>query len=385
MLPPVRLFRLFRRPPTNPFEDLGDLGSGLADGDGVDTSDTPVPPGTEPFGPFLLVDKLGEGGMAEVFSAISRPWRPNDVRAPRQRVGGAVVVKRLRAELAGDGRAVAHFLAEGELGSALFHPGIVGVHDQGIVGGRHYLASEYVAGRDLGALTRRMVSRKQRPLSAAAILHVADQVLAALEYAHDRRGSDGSWLGLVHRDITPENILISRTGEAKLLDFGIAQAGRLRVGPIGGRAGSAADGPGHAVTGEVTGNLDFMSPEQARGLAVDARSDLFSLGLVLYFSAARAPLYRRKGLYERLLLSASGPGEDEQAFVAGLCPPLPALLPRLLAVDPAARFQSARELRLAIAPHTAGGQAELAAVMQQVFGDELQAEQARLEACRQAC
>jgi eukaryotic-like serine/threonine-protein kinase len=358
ILPGVRLFRLFRRPPSNPFEDLPD-----------EAGATPaLPPGTEAFGPFLLIERLGEGGMAEVFAAVRRHPR-----------SGPVVVKRLRAELATDPRAIAHFQAEGELGATLFHPGIVGIHAQGQADGRQYLAAEYVAGRDVGALTRRMVSRKQRPLSAAAILHIADQVLAALEYAHSRRAADGSWLGLVHRDITPENILISRTGEAKLLDFGIAQSGRLRVGPIGSPGlGADAASAGHAVTGEVTGNLDFMSPEQARGLTVDGRSDLFSLGLVLYFCAARAPLYRRKGLYERLLLSASGPGADEHAFVAGLCPPLPDLLPKLLAVDPAARFQAAHELRLAIARHTAGGQAELAATMQQVFGDELDAEQAKL-------
>jgi serine/threonine-protein kinase len=358
ILPAVRLFRLFRRPPSNPFEDLPD--------EAGDSS--ALPPGTEAFGPFLLIEQLGEGGMAEVFAAVRRHPR-----------SGPVVVKRLRAELASDPRAVAHFQAEGELGATLFHPGIVGIHAQGQADGRHYLAAGYVAGRDVGALTRRMVSRKQRPLSAAAILHIADQVLAALEYAHSRRAADGSWLGLVHRDITPENILISRTCEAKLLDFGIAQAGRLRVGPIGSQGlGADTGSAGHAVTGEVTGNLDFMSPEQARGLPVDGRSDLFSLGLVLYFCAARAPLYRRKGLYERLLLSASGPGADEHAFVAGLCPPLPDLLPKLLAVDPAARFQAAHELRLAIARHTAGGQAELAATMQQVFGDELDAEQAKL-------
>ena len=351
------LFRLFRRPPSNPFEDLPD--------EGWDSS--APPPGTEAFGPFLLVEKLGEGGMAEVFAAVRRQTSPTPL-----------VVKRLRAELVADPRAVAHFKAEGELGATLFHPSIVGIQSQGQVDGRHYLAAEYVCGRDLGALTRRMVARKQRPLSATAILHIADQVLSALEYAHSRRAPDGRWLGLVHRDITPENILLSRTGEAKLLDFGIAQAGQLRVGPIGSHGHGLDSSASHAVTGEVTGNLDFMSPEQARGLPVDGRSDLFSLGLVLYFCAARAPLYRRKGLYERLLLSASGPGEDERAFVAGLCPPLPKLLPRLLALDPAQRFQAAHELRLAIAPYTDGGQAELAAIMQQVFADELDAEQARL-------
>jgi serine/threonine protein kinase len=313
----------------------------------------------ELFGPFQLVERLGEGGMAEIFAAV------------RDGEAAPLVIKRLRPHLCHDARAVAHFVEEGQLGSALQHPHIVGVFEHGQVPDldRHYLTAEYVPGRDVGCLTRKMVAGKQRPLTANAILTIAHDTLAALEYAHERRGPDGNWLRLVHRDITPENLLISRAGEVKLLDFGIAQAG------IEGAAGR---------TGEITGNVDFMSPEQARGRAMDARSDLFSLGLVLYFCAARAPLYRKKALYDRLLLAAGGPGEDELGFVAGLPPPLPELLPLMLAVEPRARVQSARELRRTFAPDLAPGRIELASALERAFGPELAAEQRRLDVACQA-
>jgi eukaryotic-like serine/threonine-protein kinase len=308
-----------------------------------------VPPDAEPFGPFHLIQKLGEGGMAEVFAALRR-GRPG---------AGPMVVKRLRAELAQDERAVAHFQAEGLLARTLSHPNIVTMLEHGDVEGRRYLCTEYLPGRDLGCLTRRMVSGKQRPLSASAILYIAGEVASALAYAHSRRGPDGRWLQLVHRDITPENILVARNGGVKLLDFGIAQAGA-------------------AERDVITGNIDFMSPEQARARPVDARADLFSLGLVMYFCAARAPLYRRKDIYDRLLQAAEGPGDEELAFIAGLPPPLPHILPGLLAVDPGQRLQTAGELRAKIAEYSAGGREELAATMARVFGPALDEEEQRL-------
>jgi serine/threonine protein kinase len=307
------------------------------------------------FGPYQLVERIGEGGMAEVFTAL-------EVEAG-DGGGGPLVVKRLRPELCENPVAVAHFLEEGEIVYSLRHPNIVAVRDVGHVDGRHYIAGEYVAGRDLGRLTRRMVQLKQRPLSAAAILHVAHEVLCGLEYAHHRVDADGRPLDLVHRDITPENVMITLDGEVKLLDFGIARSHAAA-------ACSPSDG--------VKGNVDFMSPEQARGLEVDRRSDLFSLGLVISFCAARAPLYRGKTIYDRLAAAATGPGRAEADFIAGLPPPLPDLLPRALAVDPRRRFQTAAEMRVAIAPFAEGGADELASTLRRVFGDELAHESSRL-------
>jgi serine/threonine protein kinase len=307
------------------------------------------------LGPYKLVEKIGEGGMAEVYTAVSGRTQP-----------GPLVVKCLRPALADDPLAVAHFVDEGRLSSSLVHPNIVRVYEDGVIDGRHYLVQEYVAGRDLGCLTRTMVAGKHRPLPAPVILYLAHELLLALEYAHDKRSAAGMPLGVVHCDVSPENVLISTAGEVKLLDFGIARSGLV-----------GEDGSG------IKGNVDFMAPEQARGEVVDPRSDLFSVGLVMYYCAARAPLYRtRKNstVFDKLALAAAGPGEEEWAFVAGLPPPLADILPRVLEVDLGKRVQSARALRHAIAPHVTAGAPELAAILQKAFGDAIAAETRRLRA-----
>jgi serine/threonine protein kinase len=314
------------------------------------------------LGPYRLVEKIGEGGMAEVFTAVHQGGSP----------AGPLVVKCLRPELAGDPLAVSHFVDEGRLSSSLVHPNILRVLDDGVLDGRHYLVQEYVAGRDLGCLTRTMVAARQRPVSAAVILHVAHELLLALEHAHEKRSPTGVPLGVIHCDVSPENILVSMTGEVKLLDFGIARSGLV-----------GEDGSG------IKGNVEFMAPEQARGEVVDPRSDLFSVGLVMYYCAARGPLYRARGkatMFDRLALAAAGPGEEEWAYIAGLPPPLPEILPRVLAVDHGKGFQSARALRHAIAPHLdpPAGAAELAATVQRLFGDAVAGEARRLAAAAPA-
>jgi eukaryotic-like serine/threonine-protein kinase len=322
-------------------------------------SGAPPPPGGQPerLGPYLLIDRIGEGGLAEVFTAAG-PAPDGTIRP--------FVIKRLRREQSEDAMAMMHFLAERELGAALVHPNIAAVVDFAEADGQRFLVEEYLAGRDLGRLTRRMVELKQRPLSAAAILYLAHEVLSALDYAHGKRDENGEPLDLVHRDISPENILLSERAEVKLLDFGIAQ--------VRGSSGLGTSG-----SETVKGNVDFMSPEQAQGFTVDHRADLFSVGLVIYFCAARAPLYRGKTLYDRLLAAASGPQERERDFIAGLPPPLPALLPGFLAINPAERFASAHLAREAIAPHCVGAPPELADAIRRLFGEELLREQARLE------
>jgi eukaryotic-like serine/threonine-protein kinase len=320
--------------------------------------DPDQPRAPERLGPYLLIDRIGEGGLAEVFTAAAH--EPDGSIRP-------LVIKRLRSDRAQDTLAITHFLAEKELGAALAHPNIAAVVDFGEAAGQRFLVEEYIPGRDVGRLTRRMVELKQRPLSASAILYVAHEVLSALEYAHARLDPDGEPLDLVHRDVTPENILISERGEVKLLDFGIAQ--------IRGCSGGSDQPEGET----VKGNVDFMSPEQARGGTVDHRADLFSVGLVMYFCAARAPLYRGKTLYDRLLAAATGPGEREWDFIAGLPPPLPDLLPGLLAPEPGDRFHTAGQARAMMAPHCVGAPAELAEAIRRLFGDDLQRERTRLQ------
>jgi serine/threonine-protein kinase len=309
-----------------------------------------------PLGRYVLLDRIGEGGMAEVFTAVS--FGSGGFRR-------TFVVKRLRPEMASNPVAVAHFIDEANLASTLVHPNIVPVFDFGEVGGSYFLAQEYVVGRDVGRLGRRMLEQNVPRLTVSAALYIVHEMLRGLHHAHEKRGDDGNPLELVHRDITPENVMISERGEVKLLDFGIVKAIQ-RV--------SQTD------IGTVKGNVDYMSPEQARGRVVDRRSDIFSAGLVLYFSLMRTPLYQGDTLYDRLMRAALGPGEEDQQRIAALPAPLPEILRRALAIDPEERFQTAAEFAQALAPYTEGGQAEVASVVELLFGDELQLEQDRLAA-----
>jgi serine/threonine protein kinase len=175
-----------------------------------------------------------------------------------------VVLKRLRPELMDNPDAVALFLREACLGASLEHPAIVKVHDLTEIDGIPYLVMEYVRGGDLRLVLRRARRRSQQFIPAAA-LYIGRELCAALDYTHSRCLPDGRSLGLIHRDISPNNILLSVEGEIKLTDFGIAQAEWEQKGEPRAR-----------------GQVGYMSPEQARGEPLDIRSDLFSLGAVLY-------------------------------------------------------------------------------------------------------
>ena len=309
-----------------------------------------------PLGRYMLLDRIGEGGMAEIFTAVS--FGSSGFRR-------SFVIKRLRPEMASSPMAVAHFIDEANLASTLVHPNVVPVFDFGEVGGNYFLAQEYIVGRDLGRVTRKMVEKNLPAISPGSALYIAHEVLRGLHYAHEKRADDGTPLDLVHRDVTPENVMISERGEIKVLDFGIVKAAQ-RVAQTD--------------IGIVKGNVDFMAPEQARGRPVDRRADVFSVGLVLYFAVARKPLYQGETLFDRLTRAAMGPGEAELAAIAALPEPLPELLTRALATEPDARFESAAAFAQAISMKGFGGAAELMGVMGALFGDELALEQDRLAA-----
>jgi hypothetical protein len=313
-------------------------------------------PGTA-LGRYLLVDQIGAGGMAEVYTAVS--FGVGRFRRP-------FVIKRLRAELDGNATAVSLFIDEANLASTLVHPNVVPVFDFGEAGGSYFLAEEYVVGRDLGRVTTRLRERGDPLLSSGAILYLANEILQGLAYAHDKRDDAGRPLGLVHRDVTPANVIISERGEVKLLDFGIMKA-KQRVS--------------QTESGTVRGNVGFMSPEQARGRAVDHRSDLFSIGLVILYAATGEPTYPGDTFYDLLTAAASGLGDAQKARITALPAPLPVILERALQVDPDKRFQSSAELSAAIAPHLVPGSAtELGTRVSALFGEELRAEQDRLAA-----
>jgi len=211
----------------------------------------------ERVGGYELIEKVASGGMAEVFRA----------RAIRSSgVSKIVCLKRIHPTLCADPTFVRMFIEEARLGLSLSHANIVPVFDFGCIDGRHFLVMEYVEGQDLSELLAR-TKIVEASFDATLAVHITRQVLEGLTYAHDKRDEDGKALELVHRDISPSNIVVSTTGEVRILDFGIARSAlrefRTRTGVIKGKPG-------------------YMPPEQETGGAVDARTDIFSCGILLH-------------------------------------------------------------------------------------------------------
>ena len=219
------------------------------------------------LGRYRLLNRLGEGGMAELFIA--------EVTGV-EGFSRTFVLKRLRPELAMEKDAVAQFVEEARLQASLVHSNIVPVFDFGMAGSQYFMTQEYIIGRDLARFMERHQQRGGRGLPADVAFFMAHEVLQALAYAHDTRDNTGEPMGIVHRDVSASNVMISFQGEVKLSDFGIVKSNR-RISKT--------------QVGMVKGNANFMAPEQARGHSVDGRSDLFSLGLLLYYCLTGELLY----------------------------------------------------------------------------------------------
>jgi serine/threonine protein kinase len=289
------------------------------------------------------MERIGEGGMAEVFTAMMSGAEGFE----RQ-----VVIKRLKPHLALNPEAVAQFIDEARLGSVLAHSNIVNVSDFGKVGDGYYLAEEFVDGRTLAQIAARYREKNDRTLPAAIVFHVVHEVLAGIGYAHDRLDPQGRPLGIVHRDVSPTNIMISFEGEVKLLDFGIVKATE--------RFSKTREG-------NVKGNVGYMSPEQARGLEVSNRSDLFSLGLVMFELLSGEAFYQGAGSGEILYQAATGPTVDHLARIAKLPHPAPEFLRRALAMDVNSRYPSARAFAQDLTPSATMVKGQVSEMMRALF------------------
>ncbi len=211
----------------------------------------------EEYGNYFLLEKIAVGGMAELFKAQQRGV---------QGFQKIVAIKRILPHFSDNEDFVTMFIDEAKLAAQLTHPNIVQIFDLGKAGSSYYIAMEYVNGRDLRTLLRK-VREYRMPFPEQVAAFVVMRVAAALDYAHRKRGFDDKELKLVHRDISPQNVILSTEGSVKLVDFGIAKA---------------ASKASHTVAGALKGKLLYMSPEQATGQPLDNRSDLYSLGLVLF-------------------------------------------------------------------------------------------------------
>jgi serine/threonine protein kinase len=227
------------------------------------TSTQPVPPR---LGPYELLQRIATGGMAEVY--LARREGPHGFQK-------IVAVKRILPQLARDPDFTAMFVDEARVCAHLGHPNIVQVFDFGEHNGELYMAMELVDGTT-GARLIRAAAAQEEEIPLDVSLHIALSVLRGLEYAHNARDEEGRPLGLVHRDVSPGNVLIDRSGAVKLTDFGIARA--TEVEP-------------RTEAGQLKGKLGYMSPEQVVGRPLDARSDLFTLGIVLAELVMLRPLF----------------------------------------------------------------------------------------------
>jgi TonB family protein len=208
------------------------------------------------FGNYLLLDKIATGGMAELFKARQKGLEGF------QRI---VAIKRILPHLAANQDFVTMFIDEAKLAAQLNHPNIGHIYDLGKLEDSYFIAMEYVEGKDLRAILKELEERK-RTMPVRVVTYIAQKVCEALQYAHTAKDSDGKPMDLVHRDVSPQNIIISTHGEVKLVDFGIAKA---------------ASKASHTQTGALKGKLLYMSPEQAWGKTIDRRTDIFSLGAVM--------------------------------------------------------------------------------------------------------
>ena len=271
----------------------------------------------EQFGKYTLIRKIGTGGMAEVFLART---------TVAQGLNKTLVIKKIHTAYARSRQFVTMFVDEAKIALGLNHPNIIQVFDFGAVGDTYFLAMEYVEGMDLLRLLQEAAKARQRlPYGLSA--YTVQQLAKGLDYAHRKTDEFGQPLAIVHRDISPQNILLSWDGGVKIVDFGIARARDV-----------------HEEQGVIKGKFAYMSPEQARGEPVDCRSDVFAAGIVLFELVCARPLFHGKGK-EALEMVKSGAIPRPSDFAPELPPTLENIILKALAFHRTDRYQTARDLQ----------------------------------------
>lgn len=314
----------------------------------------------EAFGKYYLVDKVAVGGMAEIFKAktFSHGGFEN-----------LVVIKRILQHLGERDDFVDMFIDEAKVSVSLQHENIVRIYDFGKLGDNYFIAMECVEGKDIRGILRKLAhaGRRLPPEYAAYLIHEAAK---GLEYAHRKTDRAGKPMGIIHRDISPSNILASYEGVVKVADFGIAKAEM--------NARETQDGV-------LKGKFEYMSPEQIRGFELDQRADLFSLGTVFWEMLTVARLFKTGSDVATLEKIRSGnypsPCDVEKTVPRAIEP----IVMRLLEPDRDKRYQTAGELQADLARFLAPQTVEelrqgFTAWMQRLFAEEIAEESARLEA-----
>src|SRR6185369_5910889 len=252
---------------------------------GVGAEGNPSPlPGAKPFGKYYLLDRIGAGGMAEVFLAVA--IGPEGF----QRM---LVIKRMLPHLSQDRAFIQMFVDEAKLCGLLSHPNLVQIFEFGSIEDSFFIAMEHVQGETMSAV-RAKLFELGRIAPAAATLDIVRQVCLGLHYAHSLQSVTGQPLGIIHRDISPSNLMLSFHGGVKILDFGIARVAEgLRET--------------HTQAGTMKGKVSYMSPEQIRMESVDSRSDVFAVGIVLHEFLTGRRLFKATNEYNGARMVLEGP------------------------------------------------------------------------------
>lgn len=314
------------------------------------------------FGKYTLVDRIAVGGMAEIFLAR---------QAGLEGFEKTIVIKRIRPHLSKQPNFVKMFLNEAKLAAQLNHPNIVQIYDLGKINESYFIAMEYIFGRDM----RRIIPKADAlgiPFPMVYALKIASSVCEGLYYAHQRADLYGHPLHIVHRDVTPENIFVSFDGTVKVLDFGIAKA---------------ANQIEQTRAGEIKGKLSYMSPEQCMGKQLDNRSDLFSLGVVLYEWLTGFKLFTGDSEVAILKSITEGKIYAPSYFKADIPEAVEAILMKALEKDRERRYQTAWEMQYDLDQFLSQyeftpSNIHLSNFLKQLFNDELEEERERLAALR---
>lgn len=310
------------------------------------------------FGKYLLLERLNVGGMAEVF--IAKQFGVEGF----ERV---LAIKKILPTMAEDDEFIAMFIDEARISVQLSHANVVHIHELGRYEGAYYIAMEYVSGKDLRALLERFRRRREVMPTSMAVF-IASKICEGLDYAHRKKDGRGQPLRIIHRDVSPQNILLSYDGEVKIIDFGIAKAANRNQ---------------KTQAGILKGKFGYMSPEQVRGMEIDHRSDIFALGVIMYEMLTGEKLFVGESDFSTLEKVRNAEVLAPSALNPDITPPLEQVVLKALAREVEDRYQWASDLHEDLARFLLEGDVfsakHLATFMTEAFAEDLLREGEKME------
>jgi eukaryotic-like serine/threonine-protein kinase len=311
------------------------------------------------FGKYLLLERINVGGMAEVF--IAKAFGVEGFER-------FLAIKKILPTMAEDQAFITMFIDEARVSVQLNHANIVHIHELGKYEETYYIAMEYVAGRDLRTILERYRRRKEIMPTAQAV-YVASKMCEGLDYAHRKKDARGQDLAIIHRDVSPQNILISYEGEVKVIDFGIAKA---------------ANRAQKTQAGILKGKFGYMSPEQVRGMEIDRRSDIFAVGVILYEMLTGEKLFVGESDFSTLEKVRNAEVPPARHFNPNIPVGLEKVVLKALAREPEDRYQWASDLQEDLMKFLLAGDAiysgkHLSAYMKEAFAEDMLREAEKME------